>query len=247
MQNKKTFWERVVFVGVLVTLVGSTTWVIISMILAPAETAEPHVRVKSDYVLMLLQCIVGVLAMGLPSILERRLGLIIPSKMILLYVGFLYCAIYLGEVRNFYYLIPHWDDILHTFSGFMLGALGFSVINLLNKTDRVPVNLSPAFVAMFTFCFAVTAGVLWEVYEFAADGILGTNMQKFGPQDGVDFTGRAALMDTMVDLIVDAAGALIISLIGFVSLKFRKGWVEKLQLKIHRRDPAPEPPEETAE
>lgn len=234
MDKKKSPWETVVFLVVLVTLVGATTWVIISMILAPTETDQAHVRVKSEYVLMLLQCLLGIAAMGLPSILERRLGLIIPSRMIVLYVIFLYCAIYLGEVRNFYYRIPHWDNILHTFSGFMLGALGFSVIHLLNKADRVPLKLSPAFVAVFTFCFAVTVGVVWEVYEFAADGLLGTNMQKFGPQDGVDFTGRAALFDTMVDLIVDAVGAFIMSLIGYVSLKFKKGWVEKLQLNIHR-------------
>ncbi len=232
MNNEKRLWEKGVFLTVLVTLVGSVTWVIVNMILAPTETAEPHVRVKSDYVLMLLQCLLGIAAMGLPSLLERRWGLVIPSKMIVLYVIFLYCSIFLGEVRNFYYRIPNWDNILHTFSGFMLGALGFSVIRLLNDADRVPLRLSPAFVSVFAFCFAVTVGVIWEVYEFAADGILGTNMQKFGPQDGMAFEGRAALNDTMVDLIVDSAGALLMSLIGYISLKFKKGWVEKLQVNI---------------
>lgn len=232
MKRKNELGNSLVFLTVLVTLVGSIAWVIVSMILAPVETAEPHVRVKSDYVLMLLQCIVGVIALGLPSMLERRLGLVIPSKMILLYVLFLYAAIYLGEVRSFYYRIPYWDNILHVSSGFMLGALGFSVINLLNRTDQVPLNLSPGFVALFSFCFAVTVGVVWEVYEFAADGLLGTNMQKFGPETGDPFWGRAALMDTMVDLIVDSVGALLMSLTGYVSLKFQKGWLEKLLLRF---------------
>lgn len=69
---------------------------------------------------------------------------------------FLYCAIYLGETGNFYYIIPNKDTILYATSGGMLCALGFSFIVLLNKTDRVPVNLSPIFICLFTFCFAVT-------------------------------------------------------------------------------------------
>ena len=76
--------------------------------------------------------------------------------MMVLFALFLYCAIYLGEVRDFYYHVPHWDTILHTFSGAMLGALGFSVINFLNKTDRVPMNLSPVFVASFAFALRLS-------------------------------------------------------------------------------------------
>ena len=234
MKSTRSVGETITFFAVLLTLVVSAVWVIVVMAMAPAESELAHVRVKSDYVLMLLQCVVGIVAMGLPSVLERRLGLFIPSKMLLLYVVFLYCAIYLGEVRSFYYLVPHWDNILHGFSGAMLGALGFSIISLLNDTDRVPVNLSPAFVALFTFCFAVSVGVVWEMYEFAADGLFGTNMQKFGPRDGVDFVGRAALADTMMDLIVDVVGALVMAVVGFVSLKFKKGWIEKLQVKFRR-------------
>ena len=234
MRSSRSIGETITFFAVLLTLIASTIWVIVVMAMAPTETTEAHVRVKSDYVLMLLQCLVGIVAMGLPRLLEKRFGVSVPSKMMLLYVLFLYCAIYLGEVRSFYYLVPHWDNILHGFSGAMLGALGFSVVSLLNDTDRVPVNLSPAFVALFTFCFAVAIGVVWEVYEFAADGLFGTNMQKFGPQDGVDFVGRAALADTMVDLMVDAIGALVMAVIGYVSLKFKKGWIETLQLKFRR-------------
>lgn len=228
--------EKLIFFTVFVTLAASTVWVIVAMIIAPAETGEPHVRVKSDYILMLLQCLLGVVAIWLPSWLERRFRILVPSKMVILYVLFLYGAIYLGEVKNFYYLIPHWDTVLHAFSGVMLGALGFSVVNLLNKTDRVPLSLSPAFVALFALSFAVTIGVLWEVYEFCADGLFGTNMQKFGPQDGAAFLGRAALRDTMLDLVVDTLGAAVVSLLGYLSLKLKNGWLESLLLKNRRSD-----------
>ena len=197
--RKKINWGKVVAIAVFATLLSSILFIAIAMAMAPSEPnpAEPYRRVKGDYVLMLLQCIVGVAAMLLPSLLKRTLNLVIPSKMMLLFAVFLYCAIYLGEVRAFYYNVPHWDTILHTFSGAMLGALGFSVINFLNKTDRVPMNLSPLFVVVFAFCFALALGVVWEIYEFTADALLHTNMQKFALESGEPLVGRDALMDTM--------------------------------------------------
>ena len=88
-------------------------------------------RVKTDYILMLTQCILGIVALFLPNIISKKAKIIIPSNMYMLYILFLYAAVFLGEVRNYYYKIPNWDTILHTCSGAMLGALGFSFINIL--------------------------------------------------------------------------------------------------------------------
>ena len=234
--RKQINWEKVVVWTVLVTLIFSVVFVIIMMIKSPWETMsnEPNARTKGDYSLMLLQCVLGILAMFLPSMLEHRIKIIIPSRMMIMYALFLYGAIYLGEVRNFYFVIPYWDTILHISSGGMLGALGFSVIVLLNNTDRVPINLSPVFVAFFAFCFAISIGVAWEIYEYAFDGLLGLNMQKFALQDGTLLVGRDAVSDTMQDLIVDVVGAGAISGLGYISLKYKKGWVERLLLRKHK-------------
>lgn len=236
MKNKNINWKKVFNYFVMLSLIFSIAFIIIAMVLAPSVTDpnRPFERIKSDYVLMLLQCIVGVFAMLLPGLLKKKINLEIPSDMILLYTLFLYCAIYLGEVRSFYYTVPHWDTILHTFSGAMLGALGFSFVSFLNNTEKVPMHLSPMFVAAFAFCFAVTLGVVWEVYEFMADGVLQTNMQKFALESGEGLIGRAAVIDTMKDLIVDAVGAFVMSVIGYISIKYKKGWVEKLLLVIRK-------------
>lgn len=239
---KKIFNKRNFIIFTFVTLLLSAVFTALRIAFAPL-TPPPGMaesRTKSHYVLMLLQCIVGVIAMLLPSIFKKRLDISIPSNMMFVYTLFLFCAIYLGEVRSFYYRVPHWDTMLHAFSGAMLAALGFSVLCLLNNTDRVPIFLSPAFVAVFTFSFAVSLGVVWEVYEYLADIILGTNMQKFALESGQLLAGQAALADTMKDLIVDCLGALLVSIAGFVSLKHEKGWVEKLQLKTnHAKRTAP--------
>ena len=234
--RKQINWEKVIVWTVLAALIFSAIFVIVMLVRSPWETKsnEPNARTKGDYSLMLLQCVLGILAMFLPSMLEHRIKIIIPSRMMIMYALFLYGAIYLGEVRNFYYVIPYWDTILHMSSGGMLGALGFSVIVLLNNTDRVPINLSPVFVAFFAFCFAIAIGVAWEIYEFTFDGLLGLNMQKFALQDGTLLVGRDAVSDTMQDLIVDVVGAGAISGLGYISLKYKKGWVERLLLRKHK-------------
>lgn len=231
--RKKPNWEKITFWIVFITLVGSTIFSLVHVITAQSGAIPKvaHQKLKSDYVLMLIQCILGMVIMFLPSMLERRWRIDIPGFMHIVFVVFLYAAIYLGEVRSFYYKVPHWDTVLHAFSGSMIGALGFSVVKLLNDSDKVNINLSPVFVAVFAFSFALSIGALWEIYEFSFDKLLGLNMQKFALENGTPMVGRMALSDTMKDLIVDALGALATSIMGFISLKYKKGWLENFEVK----------------
>lgn len=174
---------------------------------------------RQDYVLSLLQCLVGFIVMFLPARLDQRYHIVVPDKIQIMYFIFLYLAIFLGEVRNFYYRFPFWDDILHAFSGAMLAAIGLLLINLLNGRKSLHLDLSPAFVALFAISFAVLAGVVWEIYEFTLDGLLGTNMQKFMNYGGEILNGRAALTDTMSDLIIDLGSASLVGILGYFSLK----------------------------
>ena len=222
--KRKINWSAFTGWFVLLSLVAAMIYIIVVLVLAPSHTQIVFERTKSDYVLMLLQCALGIVAIIGPNILQKRHNFIIPSKMMVLYTLFLYGAIFLGEVMAFYYNVPHWDTFLHGLSGAMLGALGYTVISVLNKSDSVPVNLSPLFVAFFTFCFAMTMGMIWEIYEFAADGLFGMNMQKFMLADGTVLVGHAALADTMKDIIVDVLGSLLASVIGFFSIRKGKGW-----------------------
>ena len=244
-KKRRITLRTLVSLFVFFSLALSIVYVGIRIATAPAEeVGGESVHVKSEYVLMLVQCVLGLVVMLLPSVLQRRLHIEIPSGMIILFLVFLYCAIYLGEVQSFYYVIPFWDDILHSFSGAMLGALGFSFVTLLNRAEKVPMNMSPIFVAVFAFCFAITLGVIWEFYEFTFDGLMGLNMQKFMLENGTPLPGREALVDTMTDLFVDAGGALVISVVGYFSLKYKKGWIEKFQIRRRKskdkdkKDPA---------
>ncbi|MGM9897254.1 MAG: hypothetical protein ACI32W_04790 [Enterococcus faecalis] len=211
--------KNFIFWTVLILLVLSIFYAIYMLATAPSGVAQnEYDRVKSDYVLMILQCATGCIVIFLPSKVEQRFRIDIPDIMEIMYFLFLFCAIYLGEVRNFYYKVPYWDLILHCFSAAMLGALGFLIVQFFNNTEKLNIRLSPFFVSLFAFCFAVTCGVVWEIYEFLADGVLGTNMQKFITADGIVLTGHEAVSDTMEDIIVDALGALIVTAIGYFNI-----------------------------
>ncbi len=220
-KKSKRNWKNIAGNFLFITLLLSIGFTIIKIISAPSEpvNSDVHVKIKSDYVLMLIQCILGLVVMMIPSVFERRFSIDIPNNMEIVYFIFLYCAIYLGEVRNFYYLIPYWDTVLHAFSGAMLGALGFWVVSYLNEYSKINMYLSPFFVAMFAFCFALAAGAIWEIYEYTFDGIFSLNMQKHTLENGIQLVGRNALMDTMKDIIVDALSALAVSIAGYYQLE----------------------------
>lgn len=218
MNKKKREPVKIAGWILLITLIISVIYSFVRFLMAPNEIAEAgqYVKVKSDYLLMLTQCLLGLVVMSLPSILNRKWKIVVPNTIIILYYVFLYCAIYLGEVFDFYYRIPYWDTLLHAFSGAMLGALGFVLVDILNKDSHVRVSLSPFFVSLFAFSFALAVGALWEVYEFSFDALLGLNMQKHTTQEGALLLGNAALSDTMKDIIIDAVAALLVAILGYI-------------------------------
>ncbi len=219
LKNKKCI-TKIVYYLVLASFVIPILFLIYRIVATQhIDISDPEYRSRADYVLMLVECILGIIVIHVPTFLSRRFSFELPNSLYLMYIVFLYCAIFLGEVGSFYYLVPHWDVVLHAFSSLMAGSFGFMVVDILNENKRVTMHLSPLFVALFAFCFAVSIGSLWEIYEFTFDGLLGLNMQKFLLADGTQLAGHQALGDTMKDIIVDCLGALTASILGYVFLK----------------------------
>lgn len=214
-------WELVTHtlrVALFTTLASSMIYAIIHATSPPQASTETSARVRADYVLMTLQCTGGLIVMFLPTFSRRRWAITVPSVIQIPYFVFLYAAIYLGEVRSFYYRFPAWDSILHVLGGAMLAALGFLLAHLRDDDECGKVRRRPVRVAFFSFCFAVACGAVWEMYEFSLDGLFGTNMQKVTTATGQVLMGRDALTDTMTDLILGATAALIVSVVGYVRL-----------------------------
>lgn len=68
--------------------------------------------------------------------------------------------------------------MLHTINGFLCAAIGFSLIDILNRSERFHTKMTPISVALVAFCFSMTIGVLWEFFEFGMDSVFKTDMQK---------------------------------------------------------------------
>lgn len=123
-------------------------------------------------------CVLTLILFMIPTFVERRLKIDLPNTLEVMIILFIFAAEILGEINEFYVLIPGWDTMLHTINGFLMAAIGFSLVDIFNRSERTKFFLSPVFLAVVAFCFSMTIGVLWEFFEFGADMLLHTDMQK---------------------------------------------------------------------
>ncbi len=167
---------------------------------------------SSHWMLAFLSAVTLILTF-LPAIIEKNSRLVLPIELESSIVFFIYGTIFLGEVSGYYNKFWWWDVALHFLSSLILGFVGFLIAYVLYTKKLV--QAKPFLVVLFAFCFAVSLGAVWEIYEYSMDIFLKLNMQKSG------------LVDTMEDLITDCSGALIVSTLGYYYLKFHQGWMFK--------------------
>lgn len=122
-------------------------------------------------------CILSLFLFLLPSLAENIFKIDLPEVLEIAIYLFIFSAEILGEINNFYGLIPSFDNVLHTINGFLSASIGFSLIYLLNENIK-NVKLSPIFVAIVAFCFSMTIGIIWEFFEYGMDTYFNLDMQK---------------------------------------------------------------------
>lgn len=123
-------------------------------------------------------CILTLILFTMPSLLERKLDIDLPNTLEIIILLFIYAAEILGEIGAYYVTFPYWDTVLHTMNGFLCAAIGFSLLDILNRHNRARFHLSPLYLAIVAFCFSMTVGVLWEFFECAMDHFFFLDMQK---------------------------------------------------------------------
>ena len=136
-----------------------------------------------------------------PALIEHHLRVPLPVELTLITCVFLYASFALGEARDFYEKIWWWDLALHGVAALTIGIIGFLSIYVFYMTHRI--QIAAGWIATITFALAVSLGTIWEIFEFLMDWNFGLNMQKSG------------LVDTMTDLMINAAGAAIAAVIGY--------------------------------
>ena len=123
-------------------------------------------------------CVLTLLLFIMPSVVQATFKVEFPTLLEIIILLFIFAAEVLGEISAFYIKFPYWDTILHTLNGFLCAAIGFSLVEIMNGNKRLRFELSPLFMAVVAFCFSMTIGVLWEIFEFAMDTLYHMDMQK---------------------------------------------------------------------
>lgn len=136
-------------------------------------------------------CVLTLFLFAMPSLLERKLDIDLPNTLEIIILLFIYAAEILGEIGAYYVTFPYWDTVLHTMNGFLCAAIGFSLLDILNRTSRVRFHLSPLYLAIVAFCFSMTVGVVWEFFECTMDQLFFLDMQK----DSIVHTIGTILLD----------------------------------------------------
>lgn len=123
-------------------------------------------------------CALTLILLMVPSFIQVNLKIELPTGLEIILLLFIFAAEILGEIQAYYIKVPEWDTILHTMNGFLMAAIGFSLVDILNRNERFSIKLSPVYVAIVAFCFSMTIGVVWEFFEFSMDMLFGLDMQK---------------------------------------------------------------------
>lgn len=123
-------------------------------------------------------CALTLVLLIVPSLIQINLKIELPTALEIIILCFIFAAEILGEIHAYYIKIPFWDTMLHTLNGFLMAAIGFALVDILNRKQKDHFNLSPAYLTIVAFCFSMTIGVLWEFFECSMDVFFGLDMQK---------------------------------------------------------------------
>lgn len=168
-RKDSTIWRRIKNKKVVLTIY----WVLRALVILTMLAQVLNGNYENVYI-----CLLTLVLFMMPSVVERRLHIDLPDVLEIIILLFIFAAEIMGEIQEYYLIIPFWDTVLHTINGFLFAAIGFSIVNILNEDKHTSLSLSPFYMAVTAFCFSMTIGVLWEFFEWAMDSWFGFDMQK---------------------------------------------------------------------
>lgn len=165
---------------------------------------------------IMLNAALGLGVTFLPAILERDHGIPMNSGLALWITtaAFLHAIGIIGipgTGQSLYGAIPHYDKLTHTLSASVIAAAGYATVRAFDEHSD-GVHLPSRFTFVFVLVFVMAFGVIWELLEFAVGAM--------GQATGVGATGftQHGLSDTMLDLVFDTLGGIVVGIWGTIYL-----------------------------
>lgn len=190
---KVLYKKRIQSIPILVV----TVWIVLAISSAYSLQNKDIIIAAISFTALILSLI--------PQSLRRFTKVNIPFLFESYFVIFIFASLFLGQAHGFYSMYWWWDTIFHTISGMGLAMIGVALMYLTSPEQNV--RKYAIMFAALAFLFAVGLGTLWEVFEYAFDGVLGSSLQS----DGIN--------DTMWDCVSNMTGALIASIGGYLYMK----------------------------
>ncbi|WP_121743016.1 hypothetical protein [Natronorubrum halophilum] len=160
---------------------------------------------------IVINTVVALIVTQLPPILERDYGIPMDPRLTL----WITTAVFLhafgtvglpGSTATFYSQVWWWDHMTHALSASLVAGVGYATVRAIHE-HADGIHFPQRFAAVFILLFVLAFGVLWEVLEFAialsADAL---GMEPVLTQYGLD--------DTMLDLVFNSIGGLLVALWG---------------------------------
>jgi hypothetical protein len=172
---------------------------------------------------------VGLAVTQVPALLERDYDFSMDPALVLWITAavFLHALGTLGlpGTASFYRSVPWWDHLTHTLSSSVVAGAGYAFARAVDEHAE-NVSFPPAFLFAFLLLVVLAFGVFWEVIEYgvgAAAALVGSGSVL--TQYGLD--------DTMLDLVFDAVGGVVVAVWGTAYLV---GVADELRAAFERRD-----------
>ena len=158
---------------------------------------------------------IGLVVTQLPAVLERDYHIPMdPALTLWITIAVFFHALGTaglpGASANFYRSIWWWDHLTHTLSSSIVAAAGYATARAIELHSDA-VSLPGRFMFVFILMFVLAFGVFWEVIEFSVSGIAslsgtGSVLTQYG------------LSDTMLDLLFDTLGGVVVAVWGTAHL-----------------------------
>lgn len=209
-ENKKDMIiQFTIFLSVLIMLITAVIFLFLS------NNQKRFINIL--FAIFQMICMLGVIIGSV--IFENKFKVDIPDSLETLYVVFAFCGFILGDVFDFYGKFAIWDSILHFFSGIILAFIAYVIIDNFVKSQKFELVLQPIYLSIAAVLFSVSLGALWEIGEYCMDDLFGLNSQQYMQttqgtvvsEEDIPLVGHDALTDTIKDLALDTAGAIIVA------------------------------------
>jgi VanZ family protein len=113
-------------------------------------------------------------------------------------------------LESFYKQVWWWDHLTHALSASVVAAAGYATARAVDLHSE-DVFLPPRFMFAFILLLTVAFGVLWEVIEFAI-------VELAALTGGPPVLAQFGLRDTLLDLVFDTIGAVVVAVWGTAHL-----------------------------